>query len=230
MPSVKICGLLTADMVRAVAELPVDHIGLVFARSKRQVTAEQAAELIQALKESRRGEIPETVGVFVNPTEQELNGVMQAAPLDVIQLHGQESPSFCRSVKAAFPGVKVFKVISVAGDSAVDAVKDREAHAASQLEPYRDAVEAILLDTHDPLYGGGSGKTFAWETIPPYLNWCRAAGIRLIVAGGLHPDNVQELLSTYAPDGVDVSSGVETDGVKDLLKIQAFVERVKASV
>jgi phosphoribosylanthranilate isomerase len=230
MPSVKICGLLTTDMVRDVAKLPVDYLGFLFARSKRQVSAEHAAQLIQALKEARDVDRPSSVGVFVNPTEQELQHIMQTAPLDVIQLHGQESPDFCSWVKKEFPGVKVFKVISVAGGTDSDALQDRKERIRKQLEPFRSLVEGILLDTHDPVYGGGSGKTFAWDLIPPYLEWCRAAGIQLIVAGGLHPDNVLELLQAYGPDGVDVSSGVETDGSKDLTKIQAFVERVKASV
>lgn len=84
-----------------------------------------------------------------------------------------------------------------------------------------------MLDTHDPLYGGGSGKTFAWERIPAYAEWAKSREIALFVAGGLQPDNVQQLIQTYTPFGVDVSSGVETEGVKDIAKITAFVERVK---
>jgi phosphoribosylanthranilate isomerase len=105
-----------------------------------------------------------------------------------------------------------------------------DADVERQLGGYRGAVDAILLDTHDPVYGGGSGTTFAWECIPPYLRWAREAGIRLLVAGGLSADNVGELVAAYGPDGVDVSSGVETDGVKDIAKIRDFVERVTSVV
>ena len=76
------------------------------------------------------------------------------------------------------------------------------------------------------LYGGGSGKTFAWHCIPEYQDGLDNAGIQLIVAGGLRSDNVDQLVADYHPDGVDISSGVETDGVKDIAKIKRFVERV----
>jgi phosphoribosylanthranilate isomerase len=227
MPSVKICGLQTADMVRSVASLPVDHIGFLFARSKRQVTVEQASELLRVLRETGKSGKPEAVGVFVNPAIEELQAIMTAAPLDIIQLHGQESPEFCRAVKEAFPGAKVLKVWSLAGQSESSLTKEQ---VSAQLEPFQPYIDGVLLDTLDPVYGGGSGKTFAWDTIPPYQAWCREAGIPLLVAGGLHPENVQDLLHTYGPDGVDVSSGVETDGTKDIHKIRSFVERVKANV
>jgi phosphoribosylanthranilate isomerase len=229
-PTVKICGLQSVEVLKSIVHLPIDHIGFVFAKSKRQVTSDQAAAMIALLEAMRQqGEaVPLTVGVFVNPTEDELERVLAAAPLDVVQLHGDETPGFCRLVKERFR-VQVFKVVSLPRP------KDTNLETASfptaeevelQLEPYRGAVDAILLDTHDPVYGGGSGKTFTWSVIPVYLQWARMAGIKLLVAGGLEPDNVGSLIANYAPDGVDVSSGVETDGRKDISKITSFVERV----
>ncbi len=100
---------------------------------------------------------------------------------------------------------------------------------SSQLDPFRHSIDAVLLDTHDPLTGGGSGKAFAWNRIPSYLNWSRKNGLQLFVAGGLHDGNVDVLVRDYLPDGVDVSSGVETEGKKDIEKIRRFVERVKAN-
>jgi len=99
--------------------------------------------------------------------------------------------------------------------------------AASRLDPYLDAIDAVLLDTYDPAAAGGTGRTFAWECIPLYLAWTRRHGLPLIVAGGLHADNVRELIDRYGPDGVDVSSGVETNGEKDIEKIATFVKKVK---
>jgi phosphoribosylanthranilate isomerase len=242
MSSVKICGLQRPETVEAILHLPIDHIGFLFAKSKRQVTPGQAAGMIRVLEQHREagGVVPLTVGVFVNPQPDELQRVMAEAPLDVIQLHGQESAHFCREVKRQFPGVRVWKVVSVtqaqqhtdAGQAAA-ANSDGSAGAAAPaavLEPYRDAVDGILLDTFDPVYGGGSGKTFAWDAIPAYRSWCSEAGIPLLVAGGLQEDNVGALLEAYAPDGVDVSSSVETDGIKDINKITRFVERVKHRV
>ncbi|CAG7641082.1 phosphoribosylanthranilate isomerase [Paenibacillus allorhizosphaerae] len=225
MATVKICGLQTVDMVRQTAELPVDHIGFVFARSKRQVTPEQAGELIRkGLHEAAAASRPKAVGVFVNPTLEELEAVMEHAPLDIIQLHGQEGPAAFRSVKERFPETALFKVVSVSGAAT------GQVNPGAQLEDYRSWIDGVLLDTFDPEYGGGSGKTFAWNAIPPYLSWCREAKLPLLIAGGLRPDNVAELIREYGPDGVDVSSGVETDGVKDLEKIRTFIERVKTIV
>ncbi|MBP1155272.1 MULTISPECIES: phosphoribosylanthranilate isomerase [unclassified Paenibacillus] len=225
MVSVKICGLQTEEMAEKVAGLPVDYVGFVFARSKRQVTPSQAGAMLRRLQSG--GHRPQAVGVFVNPSLDELGDVLREAALDVVQLHGQESPEFCLSVKNSFPEIQVFKVHTVSASmptaNTAESVRDR-------LVPYRGTVDGMLLDTFDPVYGGGSGKTFAWEMIPPYQEWCREAAIPLLVAGGLQPDNVRGLIDEYAPDGVDVSSGVETDGVKDIGKITTFVERVKANV
>lgn len=226
---IKICGLQTEETVRAVSSLPIDYIGFIFAPSRRQVTPEQAGRLIESIREERPdGPIPKAAGVFVNPEWDLLQRTMEAAPLDVIQLHGQESPEYCSRVSEHF-GTEIFKVISLtsAASSAKPSSSDQGVYQVAW-EPvdYRDSVGTVLLDTHDPVHGGGSGRTFAWEAIPAYLHKVREAGMKLFVAGGLHPDNVRNLLDTYRPDGVDVSSGVETNGAKDLAKIQLFVERV----
>ncbi|WP_028548657.1 phosphoribosylanthranilate isomerase [Paenibacillus sp. UNC451MF] len=235
MTSVKICGLKDAETVQSILHLPIDHIGFVFAKSKRQVTPQQAGELIRVIRDWKTAgnAAPLTVGVLVNPSREELTAVLKDAPLDVLQLHGHETPEECRWIKTAFPGVQLWRVVSVTQTKQEES--QDEAHGlpeaiALQLDPYKDVVDAILLDTFDPVYGGGSGKTFSWETIPPYQAWSRAAGIPLLVAGGLQVDNVGELLDAYEPDGVDVSSSVETEGIKDIAKISSFVERVKHRV
>lgn len=220
----KICGIQSVEMLASIAHLPIAHIGFVFAESKRQVTEEQAGEMIQYLKRiSLDGApVPLTVGVFVHPSKEELERILQAAPLDVVQLHGKETPEFCLFVKECL-GRQVFKAVSLHKSNA--SVPSFE-EIVEQLDPYLGTIDAILLDTYDPVYGGGSGKTFAWDCIPVYQAWTKKAGVKLLVAGGLQPDNVEQLLSAYQPDGVDVSSGVETDGVKDTAKIKAFIERV----
>lgn len=235
MTTVKICGLKDSETVQSILHLPIDYIGLMFAKSKRQVTPAQASDMIRVIKDYREAgnSAPLTVGVLVNPTREELTAIIAEAPIDILQLHGQETPEECRWIREAFPGVKLWKVVSVSQTNQGDANDSGESarqSIAAALDPYIGIVDALLLDTFDPVYGGGSGKTFSWETIPPYQEWSRTAGIPLLVAGGLQPDNVGELLSAYAPDGVDVSSGVETEGVKDRNKIISFVERVKHHV
>jgi phosphoribosylanthranilate isomerase len=221
--AVKICGLQDVEVLKSMINLPVDYVGVVFAPSRRRITPEQGAELRTVLLDWTMFDRPKLAGVFVNPTLQELESIMQISRLDVIQLHGQETPEFCEQVKQRFGG-EVFKAFSFPKEETGSLADDT---ALLALDPYKNVVDAILLDTFDPLYGGGSGKTFAWERIPFYADWASEHGIALFVAGGLQPDNVQQLIQTYAPDGVDVSSGVESEGVKDIAKITAFVERVK---
>ncbi|AWP30937.1 phosphoribosylanthranilate isomerase [Paenibacillus sp. Cedars] len=216
----KICGLQSVEVLKSMINLPVDYIGFVFAKSRRNVSPKQAALLIQVLRQWDTGKTPAAVGVLVNPDLNELEELLQEAALDVVQLHGQESPQFCREVKERFP-VSVFKAVSIESDRS-------EADRLSSLDAYAGCIDGLLLDTYDPVYGGGSGKTFAWDLIPPYQRWASQQGIPLFIAGGLDSDNVSHLIGQYAPYGVDVSSGVESEpGVKDINKVTAFVERVK---
>jgi len=217
---IKICGLQSVEVLKSMIPLPVDYIGFVFARSKRQVTPHQAGELISVLQQWPEGQRPQSAGVFVNPDLDELASVIREASLDIIQLHGNETPEFCQQVRDTL-GVQVFKVISLSNNQ-------QQSDTAAQLEMYKGTVDAFLLDTYDPLYGGGSGKTFAWEQIHAYHEWTAAHHIPLFVAGGLNPENVNTLLSGYPLEGIDVSSGVETDGTKDIAKIKSFVERARA--
>lgn len=221
---VKICGLQDVEVLKSMKMLPVDYIGFVFAPSRRRVTPGQAAELIRVLAEWETESIPRAAGVFVNPDLTELGGLLAAVPLAVIQLHGQESAEFCREVKLAFPDVQVWKALSVARDG--QAGNDTGHHL---LERYAGSVDALLLDTYDPQASGGSGVPFDWEQIPGFQQAAAKYGLPLFIAGGLDPDNVSGLLASYAPDGVDVSSGVESGGIKDIVKMTAFVERVKQS-
>lgn len=220
--AVKICGLQGVEVLKSMLNLPVDYIGLVFAKSRRQLNIEQAKPLIEQLSYWENATKPQSVGVFVNPTLAELTRLLDSLPLDVIQLHGQESPAFCQEVKEL--GVKVFKFLPMKGKEA-----SSEEINYDSLDHYAGVIDGLLLDTFDPHYGGGSGNTFDWSQITPYQAWARDKSIPLFVAGGLHPDNVGSLVSEFCPDGVDVSSGVETNGVKDIEKVVAFVERVKTA-
>jgi phosphoribosylanthranilate isomerase len=222
LTNVKICGIRDEQTLRDMAGLPVQYVGFVFAPSKRQVTAEQAARMHAVSRgiAMQGGQPPRTVGVFVNPTLEQLTEVMQQVPLDVVQLHGLETAEFCREVGKRF-GVEVWRALAAdepAGESA-------SAAGPACLADYEGAVSTVLIDTA----GGGTGRTFRWDLIPSYQERARRHGLRLFVAGGLTPDNVSELLAAHSPDGVDISSGVETRGTKDIKKMAAFAERVNRS-
>lgn len=217
---VKICGLMTAEAALAAARHGADLAGFVFAPSRRRVTADEVAAILAALGPEAG---VQAAGVFVNPEAAELDRVMAVARLDVIQLHGDETPSFCGGVKARFPGTRIIKALA-AHAGADDAHHGTGGPSAKEhLMPYAGTVDAFLLDTP----GGGTGRRFAWDVIPGYAAAARELGVPLFVAGGLDPGNVTDLVGRYGPDGVDVSSGVETDGAKDPAKIAAFLERVR---
>lgn len=211
---IKICGLRDAATIRAMDGLPFHEIGFVFAPSKRQVASETAAELIREAHDLKAadGKRPRTVGVFVGTSLEELEHVLAVAPLDVVQLHGTENAELCSAIRSRL-NVAVWKVFSIGADGK---------EALERLSPYKGTVDAVLIDTA----GGGTGKPFDWEQIEAYKAAARAIGAPLYVAGGLHPDNVGQMTKQYAPDGVDVSSGVESDGQKDIRKIQQFVQKV----
>jgi len=212
---VKICGIKSVAVAEQVGQLNPDLIGFVFAKSKRKVTPEEAGEMIAAVRLS--GSKALAAGVFVNPTLEQLEHAAKTAKLDVIQLHGEESPDFCMAVKQRIQNTLLYKVFTVTDQHSEQAICD-------QLDLYRGIADAIMLDTA----GGGTGTTFEWERIPTYMDWAKRIGMPVLVAGGLTADNVTDLIERYRPDVVDVSSGVETNGEKDLLKIAAFIERVNS--
>lgn len=234
---VKICGLKTAEAALAAARSGADLVGFVFAESRRRVSPEEAAAILSAAGGLAGVKV---AGVFADPDLAELERVMAAVRLDVIQLHGRESPAFVREVKVRFPAAAVIKAVDATGGpeagKTAGAPPDADRLSADEpdggsganrpaerLRPYAGAADAFLLDTS----GGGTGRTFPWDVIPG----CKAAaaeiGAPLFVAGGLDPGNVAGLVARYRPDGVDVSSGVETGGAKDVAKIAAFIERVR---
>lgn len=218
-PRIKICGLKDVQTIEAMDGLPIHEIGFVFAPSKRQVDKTTAAQLIRAVNQLKAacGKRPRTVGVFVNDTFENLQAILAEAPLDVVQLHGKETAEFCNAVRKHL-NVQVWKVFSIKQDTA----GNDPVSALERLSPYKAAVDAVLIDAP----GGGTGHTFNWDAIDDYNKAAEELGLMLYVAGGLHEGNVQELLTTYAPGGIDVSSGVETDGRKDINKIRLFVRRV----
>ncbi|AVF23371.1 phosphoribosylanthranilate isomerase [Paenibacillus larvae] len=224
---IKICGLQSVEALNYLMRLPVSYVGLVFAASKRRIRIDQAAELTAYLRRTPFPDPPKSVGVFVNPIREELTDAVHKAGFDFVQLHGDESPEFCCWVKENL-NVGIFKAFCITPDIKKDHTESNSV-VDNKWGPYSEAgVDAFLLDTLDPDQQGGTGKTFCWGKLPVYLEWSRRHHVPLFVAGGLNDNNVSELISDYHPYGVDVSSGVETDGWKDPDKIKRFVERVAA--
>ncbi|EHL5791975.1 TPA: phosphoribosylanthranilate isomerase [Listeria monocytogenes] len=197
---VKICGLKKVVDVAAAVDNGADMIGFVFAKSKRQVTVEKAHELAKNIPANVK-----KVGVFVNPTEEELTAAIKGVPLDVVQLHGQEPPE-----QANRTDVEVIKAFPV-----------KDGKLPTNINDYPNAY--ILLDAPAEEYEGGSGKTFDWDKI----NRDMLTKNKLIIAGGLNAQNVQEAIKRFEPYAVDISSGVELNGEKDPEKIKCFIKTAK---
>lgn len=200
MTKVKICGLKEQQHVRAAVEAGADAIGFVFAPSKRQISIEQAHQLAKDIP----GEVLK-IGVFVNPSVEELRAAVEGVPLDYVQFHGEETPEFIR--QQDYPAIKALSVRD-----------EEDVRAAANYN-----VDYYLFDAPGTDFKGGSGHTFDWTLL-------EMAGIprdKLILAGGLKAENIAEAVSLVSPYMVDVSSGVETDGIKDEAKINAFIQAVK---
>ncbi|MFJ7665845.1 phosphoribosylanthranilate isomerase [Lysinibacillus sp. NPDC097195] len=200
MTKVKICGLKEVQHVQAAVRAGADAIGFVFAPSRRQVSIEQAQQLAKHVPEGVR-----KIGVFVNPTPEELRVAVSSVPLDYVQYHGEETPEFI--VQQGYPSIKALSVHCA-----------EDVQAATSYD-----VDYYLFDAPGTDYKGGSGHTFDWTLL-------ETAGIpheKLILAGGLKIENIHEALSLVGPYMVDVSSGVETEGSKDTKKIATFLHAVK---
>ncbi|NNJ14510.1 phosphoribosylanthranilate isomerase [Pseudomonas putida CSV86] len=198
----KICGITRVEDALAAAQAGADAIGLVFyAKSPRAVSVQQAREIIAALPP-----FVTTVGLFVNASRCELNEILEAVPLDLLQFHGDETPEACDGYHR--PWIKALRVR--AGDD-LEAECKRYARASG-----------ILLDTYVAGVPGGTGEAFDWTLVPGHLSK------PIILAGGLNPHNVGAAIAQVRPYAVDVSGGVEqAKGIKDAARIDAFLDAVR---
>lgn len=211
MTRVKICGITERAHALAVAEAGADFLGLVFAPSKRQLAPEEARRIAEAVRKANNA--IEIVGVFVNTPSSEVNQTADFCGLDRIQLSGAESWEYCREI--TLPIIKAFRV----GQQHPEEISAELDAGAGLLSPKRFIA---LLDSQVKGKYGGTGMRFNWRIAQQV-----ARGFPTIIAGGLEPDNVAEAIKTVAPWGVDVSSGVEVGGVKDVAKIRAFIEAAR---
>ena len=216
-PKVKMCGISKVETIPAVVEAKPDYMGLVFAPSKRQVTVDQAKTLVEELhkqytkrynngaEQSNNDEI-KTVGVFVNETLDNLVSIATEANLDVVQLHGDEDEAFIQSIKER-SNVEVWKAVQI--------------RSAADAEAWIDSsADMLLFDAYHTDERGGTGEVFDWSCLDEFER-------PFMLAGGIDSTNVARAIRTVRPYGIDISSGIETDGVKDDEKIKAFTNIVR---
>ncbi len=198
---IKICGITNMEDAMLACEWGADALGFIFYRkSKRYIAPEIARSVISSLPP-----FITTVGVFVNHSLEEIIAIKDKTAINMVQLHGDETPEFCSLVP-----LKVIKAIRVKDNLDVDKVAQYP-------------VQAILFDTYSDAEYGGTGKSFNWEILQNISNLSN-----IILSGGLSPENVAQAISTVKPYAVDVSSGVEeSPGKKDHMKLKKFIEAVK---
>ena len=200
---VKICGITNHEDALAAAELSAGALGFIFARSQRQITPEKARDIIT--------EIPlfiKTVGVFVDEGHDKIKEIIRYCGLDLIQLHGDESPDVCRDLLPYT--IKAFRVEDKSG--------------LSMVRPYQGRVRALLLDTYSEEVRGGTGKTFDWNLA---VTW-KDPGVPVILSGGLGPSNIESAVSSVKPYSVDVNSGIEEyPGKKDHVLMKELMDKIK---
>ena len=222
-PKVKMCGISKVETIPAVVDAKPDYMGLVFAPSKRQVTVDQAKTLVEELHKQYANrynrdaeqysnqplihqESIKTVGVFVNETVESLLKIAKEVKLDVIQLHGDEDESFIQTLKEQ-SNVEVWKAVQV--------------RSAADAEAWLDSsADMLLFDAYHKDERGGTGEVFDWSSLDEFER-------PFMLAGGINSTNVARAIRTVRPYGIDISSGIETDGVKDDEKIKAFTNIVR---
>ncbi|MCR9104820.1 MAG: phosphoribosylanthranilate isomerase [Gammaproteobacteria bacterium] len=201
---IKICGITTPEDALAAAALGVDAIGMVFfSGSPRCVSPEQASQICKSLPP-----FVSVVGLFVNASRGEVEGVLSAVALDVLQFHGDEPAPYCTQFKR--PWIKALRM--------------QPGRDVADLGRSYQAANAWLLDTWQDGVAGGTGKTFDWARVTPNLPR------PVVLAGGLNSDNVGQAIAQVRPAAVDVSGGVESaPGEKDHHKMKQFVDAVAAA-
>lgn len=199
MTKIKICGLKNVEDAQVAVEAGADYIGFVFAKSKRQITKEEAKVIIDSLPDTVK-----SVGVFVNTPLDDMMTIANYCGLDLLQLHGDES-----SESYGNAPLPIIKSVSIAPKGDASDIKLPRANY-------------LLFDTWHKDMAGGSGQSFDWSTL-------KTLSIQhpFFLAGGLTVENVREAINEIAPYAVDISSGVETNGIKDPKKIKAFIKKVK---
>ena len=199
---VKVCGMTSLKDALVAVEGGSDAVGFIFyKKSPRSVTMKTVREIVLELPP-----FVDTVGVFVDETAEQINKIADYCNLDIIQLHGDESPTFCKKIRRKV--IKAFRI--------------KDMQSVKKLSSFQ--VSGFLLDTFSDNLHGGTGKVFDWNLALPAKKFGP-----VIMAGGLTPNNVQQAVRQIRPYGVDVCSGVESEpGIKDHKKVRAFLNNAKA--
>lgn len=210
--TVKICGIMRPEDALAAAEAEADFIGVIFAPSRRRRTVEEAREIIEHLRAERR-DPPPVVGVFADMPAEEVNRIAREAGVDRVQLSGSEPPEFRKLID-----LPVIKTVKLRAGLSPKEARETLVREIADLDPVMDVAH---VEPHVDGAFGGTGTSYDPEVVSALQ------GYTFLLAGGLTPETVGGAVRTLKPWGVDVSSGVETDGQKDAAKIARFIFEAK---
>jgi phosphoribosylanthranilate isomerase len=211
---IKICGLSEIQHAVAAVEADADFLGLVFAPSRRQVSIEKAMPIAKEVHAMSTLQI--VVGVFTNSTADEVNRIADCCNLDWIQLSGDETWDYCQQIERP-----IIKTVHVSSAKTAEEIAS-EIAMGYRLLPRHDFV--CLVDSEVGYAYGGTGQAFDWKLAKEV-----SARFPVIIAGGLTPANVSQLVKAVRPWGVDVSTSVESNGRKDIAKIKEFIQTVRTA-
>lgn len=204
---VKICGITNLEQGRAIANLGATALGFILVPSSpRYISPTQLASIIPYLPAP-----VETIGVFVDSSLEEIRQIVRSTGLIAVQLHGQETPDYCKELRQQLPTVELIKALRI-----------RSAQDLTNAINYETVVDTLLLDAYHPQLMGGTGHTLDWSMLQNFTPQCP-----WFLAGGLNPENILEALNKVHPDGIDLSSGVElAPGNKDLSKVEKLFQQL----
>ncbi|ANB61224.1 phosphoribosylanthranilate isomerase [Anoxybacteroides amylolyticum] len=208
----KYCGHRSLSDLQKGAKSQADYLGFIFAESKRKVDAQQVKTWLETVPLGGK----KLVGVFVNEPLERMCDVARIVPLSVIQCHGDESVEQVAKMKEA-TGISVWKTIH------------HEEGALERMRQYARFADGYVIDSRVRGAYGGTGVSFDWESVPFYLEEASRQGVLCFIAGGITPENVEQLL-VYQPHGIDISSGIEEHGEKSVMKMNEMEKKVKRDV
>ncbi len=222
MTWIKICGITNLEDAKLAVEAGADALGFIFAASPRQVQPERVRELVAALPPKI-----EKIGVFVNESPAKIREVVHECGLTGVQLHGDEADF--ANAQHLFPRTaterkRVYKALSMKSlftpGSGAGTIRDQK---------WQGVFDAVLVDSGSPTRRGGTGLTFDWTRSQPFIRELKKL-YKVIIAGGLNPENAARAVELFKPWGVDVASGVEHEpGKKDHEKVRAFIAAVRGA-
>lgn len=201
-PYVKYCGAVSQEDVECIAQSHADAIGFIFAPSKRQVQPDQVKQWLTQTKCKKK-----IAGVFVNEKIQKVREITKQIPLDIVQLHGDETQDDAKEIKQQ-TGAVVWKVFHHEPDVT---------RTLEKMTSFAPVVDGFLIDAKVKGMRGGSGTAFAWEAVPLYVKHAKRLGKTCVIAGGITPETIADLLA-YGPEAIDLSSGIEENGKKAALR------------